>query len=106
MKFKEMNIDLPLIKLQNWYVSNCDGDWEHTYGFKLETLDNPGWTITVDLDETHQEDQDFTESKINYEHKTRWLVVSKEGSKLKGACGPLELETMLVLVAEWLQPRE
>lgn len=102
----ETNIDYPLIKLQDWYISNCNGDWEHTYGFKLETLDNPGWTVTVDLDETHQEDQAFTERKINYEHETRWLVVYKEGQKLKGACGPKELDTMLSLVTEWLQTRE
>lgn len=95
----------PLTKLQDWYISNCDGDWEHTYGFRLGTLDNPGWTVTVDLDETHQENQTFTERKINFEHDTQWVVVSKKGSKLTGACGPKELETMLALVTEWLQPR-
>lgn len=94
-----------LTKLQDWYISNCDGDWEHVYGFKLATLDNPGWTVIVDLDETHQENQSFTERKINYEHDTQWLIVSKEGAKLIGACGPTELESMLALVAEWLQPR-
>ena len=94
-----------LTKLQDWYISNCDGDWEHTYGFKLETLDNPGWAVTVDLNETHQENQSFTERKINYEHDTEWLIVSKAGSKLKGACGPKELESLLTFVAEWLQPR-
>ena len=28
--------------LMNWYESNCDGDWEHSYGVKIESLDNPG----------------------------------------------------------------
>ena len=36
----------------NWYKTNCDGDWEHSYGIKLQTLDNPGWHLTVDLHET------------------------------------------------------
>lgn len=27
--------------LENWYSSNCDGDWEHLYGITIRTLDNP-----------------------------------------------------------------
>lgn len=30
--------------LQKWYKSQCDGDWEHEYGIKIETVDNPGWS--------------------------------------------------------------
>lgn len=36
----------------NWYVRECDDDWEHSYGVKIDTLDNPGWTIAIDLRET------------------------------------------------------
>jgi hypothetical protein len=39
-------------RLQEWYRSRCDGDWEHSYGVKVETLDNPGWLVTVDLEDT------------------------------------------------------
>ena len=27
--------------LQAWYMSNCNGDWEHGYGVSVRTLDNP-----------------------------------------------------------------
>ncbi len=37
--------------LQDWYRSRCDGTWEHSYGVKIDTLDNPGWLVTVDLGE-------------------------------------------------------
>lgn len=33
----------------NWFSSQCDGDWEHEYGIKIETVDNPGWVITIDI---------------------------------------------------------
>jgi hypothetical protein len=46
----------PLIFLQDWYASQCDGDWEHGYGVHIGTLDNPGWTLTVDLTYTDWED--------------------------------------------------
>jgi hypothetical protein len=38
--------------LQRWYAEQCDGKWEHSYGVRIETLDNPGWQITVDLNGT------------------------------------------------------
>ncbi|MFE4959105.1 Imm53 family immunity protein [Streptomyces sp. NPDC056653] len=28
--------------LQNRYAQQCDGDWEHEWGVKIATLDNPG----------------------------------------------------------------
>ena len=35
--------------LQDWYLKQCDGGWEHEYGIKIETLDNPGWKVIIDL---------------------------------------------------------
>lgn len=39
--------------LQNWYSSHCDGNWEHENQIKIETLDNPGWNIEIDIKETN-----------------------------------------------------
>jgi len=38
--------------LQAWYPVQCDGDWEHEFGVRVETLDNPGWSLRIDLDGT------------------------------------------------------
>ena len=35
--------------LQNWYESMCDHDWEHQGGLKIDTLDNPGWSLKIPL---------------------------------------------------------
>ncbi|BDD05509.1 immunity 53 family protein [Aureibacter tunicatorum] len=48
-----------LERLQNWYKNQCDGDWEHYHGVKIETIDNPGWAITIDLNETPLEGVQF-----------------------------------------------
>ncbi|GHB54781.1 hypothetical protein GCM10010331_48120 [Streptomyces xanthochromogenes] len=32
-----------LDRLQSWYSAQCNGDWEHEWGIKIDTLDNPGW---------------------------------------------------------------
>lgn len=41
-----------IFQLQSWLSEQCDGDWEHTYGLTLETTDNPGWYVKIDLNET------------------------------------------------------
>jgi len=41
--------------LENWCENQCDGKWEHGYGIRIITLDNPGWDITISLDGTNIE---------------------------------------------------
>lgn len=36
-------------KVQQWYAAQCDGEWEHQYGLSIDTLDNPGWSVSIDL---------------------------------------------------------
>lgn len=38
--------------LQEWYRAQCDGRWEHDHGISIESLDNPGWRLRVDLEGT------------------------------------------------------
>ena len=38
-----------LIWLQEWFAAQCDGDWEHSAGVRIESLDNPGWLVTIRL---------------------------------------------------------
>ena len=46
-------------RLERWYAAQCNGDWEHTYGVTLETLDNPGWYFKVELADTYLSDRAF-----------------------------------------------
>lgn len=38
--------------LSEWYGRSCNGDWEHDFGVAIETLDNPGWAISIDTEGT------------------------------------------------------
>lgn len=83
-----MNISV-LAELQRWYHSQSDGDWEHCYGIKIDTLDHPGWQLSIDLEETDMEDVSFTEVQHNemghhYEDNPDWFVCRKVGSKFVG----------------------
>jgi len=35
--------------LTQWYLAQCNDDWEHLYGVKIDTLDNPGWSLRIEL---------------------------------------------------------
>ncbi len=35
--------------LQNWTMSQIDGDWEHELGVSIRMLDNPGWLLSADI---------------------------------------------------------
>ena len=41
-----------LQRLQDWYSAQCNGDWEHQQGVRIESLDNPGWALDIDLADT------------------------------------------------------
>ncbi len=41
--------------LQEWYETQCDGNWEHNHVIKIETLDNPGWDVEIDFNNTNYE---------------------------------------------------
>jgi hypothetical protein len=63
--------------LHYWYLSQCNGDWEHSYGITIATLDNPGWHLRIELTETDLESELFPgNEQRRSEHD--WLRCSVE----------------------------
>jgi len=90
--------------LQAWYMSNCDGDWEHGCGISIETLDNPGWRVRLELTGTSLDGRAFD----RFEHQRDehdWLRMWLEDGALHFACGPLNLSEALFRFREWAQQR-
>jgi Immunity protein 53 len=96
-----MKYESPLVKLQNWYASHCDGDWEHTWGVKIDTLDNPGWSIIIDLQDTNMEKVPFPGLII--ESPSDWIFCELNQGRFSGRCGPRMLETMIDVFLMWTQ---
>ncbi len=46
-------------ELGDWLARHCDGEWEHQYGVVIESCDNPGWWVKVDLVGTDLEGRPF-----------------------------------------------
>ena len=99
-----------LERLQEWYADQCDGDWEHRYGVKIESLDNPGWLVKVDLMDTELQDKPFAPIEHGLQEgdpEHDWMICSIiEGSTFRGAGDPSKLEAILESFLAWAgEPR-
>ena len=92
---------MDLIKeVELWYLSHCDGDWEHGHGIKLQTLDNPGWRLKIYLIDTELESRPFQRLEAERDENDWFHCWVKEGF-FEAACGPQNLEEVLGIFVEW-----
>jgi hypothetical protein len=91
-------------RIQDWYKLNCDGDWEHSYGYSIATLDNPGWTIRIDLSETCLEQLDFKKEFQNQLNEYDWFQFKTEKEVLIIACGPENLRQVFEIFLDEILP--
>jgi hypothetical protein len=89
-----------LSELQAWFLAHCNEDWEHSHGVSIGTLDNPGWSIEINLDQTELETRPLTRYET---HRTDqdWVVCWREDTTFRCACGPLNLTEAVTLFLEW-----
>lgn len=87
-------------ELQQWYHSQCNEDWEHQFGITIDTLDNPGWTVTIDLKGTDLEGRSF-QTIETLESEGDWLKCSVTDLKFEGFGGPNQLEQILRVFLKW-----
>ena len=83
-----------LTAIQNWYASNCNGDWEQSYGVRITTLDNPGWAVDIDLRGTPLEAIIFEPIELD-RGEDDWIRCKIQDSVFYGRCGPNNLTKLL-----------
>jgi hypothetical protein len=91
-----------LTELQRWYEAQCDGDWEHDSGIEIATLDNPGWTVTINLVGTALENREFRELE-DLTPEREWMKCWIENTTFRGVGGPQKLEQILRSFLDWAQ---
>ena len=87
-------------KIEEWYESHCDGDWEHAAGIEIGTLDNPGWRVVIDLEGTALEGVEFKEV-TDLAPERDWIRCWVAEKKFHGAGGPRQLDAILGVFLEW-----
>ena len=93
-----------LQEIQNWYHSECNDEWEHVYGITIDTLDNPGWTVSIDLYGTSLQNSEFQKIEYGYDNEVdsdEWFICEKKESKFIGNGGPHKLEEIIKIFIEW-----
>jgi hypothetical protein len=88
--------------LERWYSYQCDGDWEHQYGVHIGTLDNPGWTLKIDLCGTDAEGCTLDRVKIE-RAEGNWIHYWVEKNQFQARMGPQNLTEGIETFFEWLE---
>jgi hypothetical protein len=88
--------------LLDWFQSHCNGDWEHGGGISISSLDNPGWSITIDLEGTELYDQSFNTINIDRSDND-WLYCFCKENKFEGRCGTINLPEVLQIFKNWTE---
>jgi hypothetical protein len=91
--------DSILVWIQNWFLSNCDGNWEHENIIKIQTLDNPGWSISIDLNYTALAQLTIKSGLID-NAEDDWYTYEIKNAVYKAAGDPNKLEFLLLKFKE------
>ena len=93
-------------RLTQWYTKQCNGDWEHSYGFVIDTLDNPGVSVCIDLRETQLESVPFEEKTEKYESADEWIICMRTAERFEGRGAPCRLEDIIEEFLRWADQNE
>jgi hypothetical protein len=89
-----------LSALENWYARQCNGEWEHSWGVKITTLDNPGWSVIIDLSDTCKQGALLNRIKIERTERD-WIFYRVADNRFEIDCGPENLSEAITLFVEW-----
>ena len=88
--------------VERWFASQCDGDWEHNCGIRIESTDNPGWAVEIDVAGTYLEGRNFLSLDIGRgEHD--WVKCRIEDNIFKVTCGPSNVSEALMAFRHWAE---
>ncbi len=93
-----------LAELQGWYLSQCNGEWEHSHGIHIGTLDNPGWRVRIDLRGTDLEARPF-KAISDLDPDVNWMECHVEDGHFEAHGGAPMLEPMLRAFLNWASGR-
>ncbi|NRD21007.1 hypothetical protein HNV08_13200 [Winogradskyella eckloniae] len=91
--------------IQDWFKSNCDGDWEHGDAIQITTLDNPGWDVEIDISKTSIANLEI-KWVLNENGKQDWYGVKIQNQRFRAAGDASKLTYLLNLFREMIEKIE
>jgi len=95
-------------RLAAWYQRQCDEDWEHSHGVRIESCDNPGWWVKIDVRGTRLDTVAFNRRVENVDAEgwhqgPRWLHCHVIDGVWNGAGDETRLEQIIELFLAWAE---
>jgi hypothetical protein len=91
---------MSLSALEKWYASQCNGEWEHAWGVRINTLDNPGRHAHLNLQGTRRQDATLEKFKLT-RSQDDWILYGAGKQEFQFACGPKNLSEAIDLFVSW-----
>ncbi len=92
--------------IQAWFSAQANGEWEHSYGIRIDTCDNPGWWVHIDLTDTPLAEKSFmpiskgvSEDMMNTDPD--WIRCDVRDEVFDGAGDASKLEAILRIFLDW-----
>jgi hypothetical protein len=96
--------EVDLLKaLQEWYASMCNDDWEHTHGLFIGNIDNPGWSLKVELEDAYLCGVQFDDLKIQRDDENDWILCRLQDWDFQGYGGPGNLSELIAIFLNWAE---
>jgi hypothetical protein len=92
--------------LQDWYTAQCVDEWEHRHGIQIESCDNPGWWVKIDLKGTNLASREFQPiaecvDANGCQQGDRWLRCCVDGEVWNGAGDETKLPQIIQTFLTW-----
>lgn len=99
-------MDATLARLSRWFAAHCDGVREHHHGVRIDSTDNPGWWVKIDLASTSLASKPFTEiaegvDAGRHSCADTWLHCYVVGNVWNGTGDPTRLDAILQHFLDW-----
>ncbi|QKK15044.1 immunity 53 family protein [Rhizobium indicum] len=89
-------------RLCAWFERQCVGEWHEDRGVKIDTIDNPGWSMKVDLTGTALQDKDFQEIRVERSDRD-WFVARRNDQAFEAFGGSISLNEMIENFLAWAE---
>lgn len=90
--------------LQRFFLSNCDGEWEHYRGCTISTDSFPGWSLKFDLNCTSYADIELDELESENGPFDQMKCRMKDGV-FTAFCGPRQLAECIDILRDVVEGR-
>jgi hypothetical protein len=92
--------------IQDWFKTNCDGEWEKGDAIQITNIDSPaGWDVEIDISKTSIANLDI-KWVLNENGKQDWYGVKIQNQRFRAAGDATKLAFLLGLFREMIEKIE